>query len=159
MYIQVTIGAKYNVKILLKKVRDMATLPVYQTANAAGMDVTACIDEAVIIEPGRIAVIPTGLAIALPEGYEAQIRCRSGLAAKSGIVLANGVGTIDADYRGEIGVVLLNTSSDSFTIEPGMRTAQMVVAKYERVVWEETIQLDTTTRDTGGFGSTGLHKI
>lgn len=141
--------------IAFQKLNDKAVLPAYQTEHAAGMDVAACIDEPIVIAPHDRAIIPTGIAIALPAGYEAQIRARSGLAAKFGIMPANGVGTIDADYRGEVGVILLNTSNESFTVEPGMRIAQMVIATYERAIWRESTQLDTTARGTGGYGSTG----
>jgi dUTP pyrophosphatase len=142
-------------KIEIKKLNPEAVLPVYQTEHAAGLDVSACIDAPVTIEPHARAIIPTGFAIALPAGYEAQIRARSGMAAKFGVVPANGVGTIDADYRGEVGVILLNTSDMPFNVEPGMRIAQMVIAKYERIDWEEVAELDTTQRATGGYGSTG----
>lgn len=143
--------------IRLKKVHPNAVLPEYQTEHAAGMDVAACIDEPMIIASHGRAIIPTGFAIALPAGYEAQIRGRSGMAAKFGIMPANGVGTIDADYRGEVGVILLNTSTEPFTVEPGMRVAQMVIAKYERASWSEVTELDETPRGKGGYGSTG-HK-
>lgn len=119
------------------------------------MDVVACIDEPITIAPHERAIIPTGFAMALPIGYEAQIRARSGLAAKHGIMPANGVGTIDADYRGEVGVIVLNTSNESFTVEPGMRIAQMVVQQYETVQWQEVETLDETERGAGGYGSTG----
>lgn len=130
-------------------------LPSYQTSQSAGMDVLAAVESAIVIEPGERAIIPTGLYIELPEGYELQIRGRSGLAAKSGIMPANGVGTIDADYRGEIGVILLNTSKEPFTITRGDRIAQAVVAKFEHVTWQETEELSETERGSGGFGSTG----
>lgn len=142
-------------KILLKKLHRGALLPEYQTEHSAGMDLAACIDEPVVLPPHGRAVIPTGIAITLPEGYEAQIRGRSGLAAKFGIMPANGVGTIDADYRGEIGVILLNTSTEPFTVEPDMRVAQLVVARYERAEWVEVDDLEETARGAGGFGSTG----
>lgn len=142
-------------KIALKKLRENAVLPRYQTALSAGMDVAACIDEPVIITPHGRAIIPTGFAIALPAGYEAQIRGRSGMAAKFGIMPANGVGTIDADYRGEVGVILLNTTDEPFTVEPGMRVAQMVIAKYEQALWSEVEELGETERGAGGYGSTG----
>lgn len=119
------------------------------------MDIAACIDKPVVIEPHGRAIIPTGFAIALPPGYEAQIRARSGMAAKFGIMPANGIGTIDADYHGEVGVILLNTSTENFTVEPGMRIAQMVIAKYERASWREVAELDETARGMGGYGSTG----
>lgn len=141
--------------IAIKKIDERAMLPEYQTEQAAGMDVVACIDEAVTLEPHQRTIVPTGLAIALPAGYEAQIRGRSGMAAKFGVMPANGIGTIDADYRGEIGVILLNTSNEVFTIEPGMRVAQMVIAKYEKIAWEVVDELEVTERGVGGFGSTG----
>lgn len=139
----------------IKKLHNQAILPSYQTEQSAGMDLAACIDEPVVIAPHGRAIIPTGLAIALPAGYEAQIRGRSGMAAKFGIMPANGTGTIDADYRGEVGVILLNTTTEPFTVEPGMRVAQMVIAKYETAVWEEVDTLDETERGAGGYGSTG----
>lgn len=139
----------------IKKLSEKVTLPSYQTEHAAGMDVSACIDEPVVIEPHGRAVIPTGFAIALPPGYEAQIRGRSGMAAKFGVMPANGLGTIDADYRGEIGVILLNTTDEPFAVEPGMRVAQMVIAKYETATWNEVDELDETARGEGGYGSTG----
>ena len=138
----------------IKKLRENAELPSYHTAHAAGMDVVACVDAAVVIEPHGRAIIPTGFAMALPAGYEAQIRGRSGMAAKFGIMPANGIGTIDADYRGEVGVILLNTTAEPFTVEPGMRIAQMVIAKYEAITWNEVDELDETERGTGGYGST-----
>ena len=130
-------------------------MPTYQTALSAGMDLAACIDEPVTLAPHGRAVIPTGIAIALPTGYDAQIRGRSGMAAKFGVMPANGVGTIDADYRGEIGVILLNSSDDAFVVEPGMRVAQMVITKYETAEWAEVDELDETERGAGGYGSTG----
>ncbi len=142
-------------EIRIKKLHAAAIVPEYQTAQSAGMDVAACIDEPVVIAPHGRAIIPTGLAIALPAGYEAQIRGRSGMAAKHGVMPANGVGTIDADYRGEVGVILLNTSDEPFTVEPGMRVAQMVIAKYEQAAWTEVETLDETARGAGGYGSTG----
>ena len=131
-------------------------LPAYQTEHSAGMDLLAAIDADVTIEPGERAIVPTGLHIELPEGYELQIRGRSGFAAKFGIIPANGVGTIDADYRGEIGVILLNTSKEAFVVHRGDRIAQGVVAQFEHAVWEETNELSETARGTGGFGSTGV---
>lgn len=142
-------------KIKFKKLRENAVMPQYQTAQAAAMDVAACIDEPVALAPHERAIIPTGFAMALPDGYEAQLRPRSGLAAKHGIMLANGVATIDADYRGEIGVIVLNSSNESFVIEPGMRIAQMIVQQYETVEWDEVDELETTERGEGGYGSTG----
>ena len=131
------------------------SLPAYATPHSAGMDVLAAVAEPVILAPGARALIPTGLCIALPEGYEAQIRPRSGLALKHGIGLVNSPGTIDADYRGEVGIILINCGDAPFTIERGMRIAQMVIAPYTRAVFEEVAELSTSTRGTGGFGSTG----
>ena len=142
-------------KINIKKLHENAVLPSYATEHAAGMDIAACIDNPIEIKPHERVVIPAGFAIALPPGYEAQIRGRSGLATKHGIMPGNGVGTIDADYRGEIGVILLNTSTEPFTIEPGMRIAQLVIAKYETAQWQEVGELDETARGMGGYGSTG----
>jgi dUTP pyrophosphatase len=130
-------------------------LPDYASSGAAGMDLCAALPEPVQIDPGRFALIPTGLAIALPMGFEAQIRSRSGLAAKNGVMVLNSPGTIDADYRGEIKVILCNFGSDRFIVDPGMRIAQMVIARHERVQWQETQTLDETARGSGGFGSTG----
>lgn len=119
------------------------------------MDLSACIDQPVTLGSLERAVIPTGVAIALPPGYEAQVRARSGLSAKHGITMANGVGTIDADYRGEIGCILVNLSAEPFTVEPGMRIAQLVVARHEVVQWEEVESLPETARGEAGYGSTG----
>lgn len=141
--------------INVKKLRDNAVLPQFATEHAAGMDIAACIDEPMTIQPHKRALVPAGFAMALPPGYEAQIRGRSGLALKHGIVPANGIGTIDADYRGEVGVILLNSSNEPFVVEPGMRVAQMVIARYERTDWNEVDELDETARSGGGFGSTG----
>lgn len=131
-------------------------LPQYATILSAGMDLRANIDTPVTLAPLERAIIPTGLYIALPEGYEAQIRPRSGLAANRGITLLNSPGTIDADYRGEIKAILVNLSKEPFTIEDGERIAQMVIARYERVKWEEVDILSETERGTGGFGHTGV---
>ncbi|MDX2027429.1 MAG: dUTP diphosphatase [Alphaproteobacteria bacterium] len=130
-------------------------LPAYATEHAAGMDLCAAVTNDVVIEPGKRTLIPTGIAIALPEGYEAQIRPRSGLALKHGITLPNSPGTIDADYRGEVQVIVANTGSEPFTVTRGMRIAQMVVAAYSRVSWQEVAELPQTARGAGGFGSTG----
>lgn len=129
--------------------------PAYATPQSAGMDLKANIKEPVTLGPLERAMIPTGLHIALPEGTEAQVRPRSGLAAKHGITVLNTPGTIDADYRGEIKVILVNLSNEPFTVNPGERIAQMVVAKYEKVAWEDALNLDETSRGSGGFGSTG----
>ncbi len=130
-------------------------LPVYATVDSAGMDLVAAIDESIEIKPGKRVLIPTGIAIALPKGFEAQIRPRSGLAIKNGITLVNSPGTIDADYRGEISVILINHGESSFTVEPATRIAQMVIASYNRASWNEVESLEETARGTGGFGSTG----
>lgn len=135
--------------------RSRFDLPRYATPLSAGMDVRANIDEAVILRPLERAMIPTGLSIELPEGYEMQIRPRSGLAAKHGITVLNSPGTIDADYRGEIRVILVNLSNEEFRIEAGERIAQMVVARHEQVEWELTEELGESERGEGGFGSTG----
>ena len=129
--------------------------PQYATEQSAGMDLKANITQPVELSPLKRTMIPTGLSIALPEGYEAQIRPRSGLAAKHGITVLNTPGTIDADYRGEIKVILVNLSDEIFTINPGERIAQMVISRYEKIDWEETDTLDETGRGDGGFGSTG----
>ena len=130
-------------------------LPSYATAGAAGMDLLAAVTDPVTIAPGQRALIPTGLAIALPPGHELQVRPRSGLALRHGIVLPNSPGTIDEDYRGELGVIVLNTGDAPFVVERGMRIAQAVLAPVLRAVWEEAAVLDSTERDAGGFGSTG----
>ena len=142
-------------RVQLKRLHDAAIIPRYQTELSAGVDLAACMTEDVIIAPHERVVIPTGIAIALPAGYEAQIRGRSGMALKFGVMPANGVGTIDADYRGEIGVILLNTSNEQFTVTSGMRIAQMVVTTYEQAEFDEVETLDETTRSTRGYGSTG----
>jgi dUTP pyrophosphatase len=130
-------------------------LPVYATEGAAGMDLLAAVTEPMSIAPGQRTLIPTGLAIALPAGYELQIRPRSGLALRNGIVLPNSPGTIDEDYRGEIQVIVLNTGNEPFRVERGTRIAQAVLAPVVRVAWNEVADLDVTTRNEGGFGSTG----
>lgn len=130
-------------------------LPAYETIASAGMDLRASLKEPVILKPMERTVIKTGLFIELPVGHEAQIRPRSGLAAKSGITVLNAPGTIDADYRGEIGVILINLSEDNFTVKNGDRIAQMVLARHERIRWISSDQLSETDRGKGGFGSTG----
>ena len=131
-------------------------LPQYETIASAGMDLRANVMEPSTIKPLERAIVRTGLFVELPIGYEAQVRSRSGLAAKKGITVLNSPGTIDADYRGEIGVILVNLSNEDFTIENGERIAQLVIAKHERAVWEEVEILEETTRGSGGFGSTGV---
>ncbi|MFN0293779.1 dUTP diphosphatase [Pedobacter helvus] len=130
-------------------------LPAYETAHAAGMDLRANLEEQIIIKPLQRCLIPTGLFIALPVGYEAQIRPRSGLAYKHGVTVLNSPGTIDADYRGELKVLLVNLSDADFVINNGERIAQMIVAKHETVLWETTEELSSTDRGTGGYGHTG----
>ena len=135
--------------------RSSFPLPEYATVNSAGMDVRANISEAVALGPLERAMIPTGLYMAIPSGYECQVRPRSGLAAKHGISVLNAPGTIDADYRGEVKVILVNLSNETFVIEPGERIAQIVVVRHESVEWESVEVLDETSRGEGGFGSTG----
>ncbi len=130
-------------------------LPQYATSLSAGMDLRANLDAPIVLKSMKRCLVPTGLFIALPEGYEAQIRPRSGLALKKGITLLNTPGTIDADYRGEIGVILVNLSDEDVVIEDGERIAQMVIARYEQAQWMEVTELDETQRGTGGFGHTG----
>jgi dUTP pyrophosphatase len=131
-------------------------LPAYATAESAGMDLLAAVEAPVTLAPGERRLIPTGLAIALPSGSEAQVRPRSGLALKHGITVLNSPGTVDADYRGELGVILINLGTEAFTIERGSRIAQLVVAQVERVTWRPAASLDESLRGSGGFGSTGL---
>lgn len=141
-----------KVQIINKSKHD---LPQYATPLSAGMDLRANLDAPVTLKPLQRCLIPTGLYIALPDGYEAQIRPRSGLALKKGITLLNTPGTIDADYRGEIGVILVNLSAEDFVVEDGERIAQMVIAQYEKAEWTEVEILDETERGAGGFGHTG----
>lgn len=131
-------------------------LPQYATEGSAGMDVYATVDKNVEITPGAIAMVPTNLSIALPKGYECQVRSRSGLAAKNGIFALNAPGTIDSDYRGEIKVILANFGKEPFVIQTGDRIAQLVIAQYESIKWNEVDSLDDTARGDGGFGSTGV---
>ena len=131
-------------------------LPEYATSMSAGFDLRANLEEPVTLKAGDRMLIGTGLFIALEPGYEAQVRPRSGLALKKGITVLNAPGTIDADYRGEIGVILYNTSKEDFVIEPGERIAQMVIAKYEQITWEQVEVLDETERGSGGYGHTGV---
>jgi dUTP pyrophosphatase len=130
-------------------------LPSYATTGAAGMDLLAAVTDPITLGPGERRLIPTGLIVALPPGYELQVRPRSGLALRHGITLPNTPGTIDEDYRGEIGVILLNAGTETFTIERGARIAQAVLAPVSRAVWQQVDSLDTTARNAGGFGSTG----
>lgn len=143
-----------RVKVINKSKHE---LPSYQSDSAAGMDLRANIDEDITLQPLQRVLIPTGLYIELPHGYEAQIRPRSGLAFKHGLTVLNSPGTVDADYRGEIRVLLVNLSNESFVVKSGERVAQMVVAKHEQVVWENSDLLSETLRGAGGYGSTGVH--
>ncbi len=147
-----------NINIRIKKLNNNATLPHYATSHSAGVDLSASIDKDIILKKGEVAIVPTGLAIALPEGYEAQIRPRSGLAAKNAVTVLNTPGTIDADYRGELKIILINHGNADFTIENGMRVAQMVIARYNVANFiEENFDEAETIRGTAGFGSTGTH--
>ena len=141
--------------VRLAHAHDLA-LPDYATAAAAGADLLAAVDQDIELGPLERKIVPTGISIALPVGFEAQVRPRSGLAAKNGVTVANAPGTIDADYRGEIGVILINLSKETFRISRGMRSAQVVVARHARAVWREVGELDRTARGAGGFGSTGV---
>jgi dUTP pyrophosphatase len=133
-------------------------LPAYQTKDSAGMDLCAAIASDVVIEPSAHTLVPTGYSIALPSGFEAQVRPRSGLAAKNAVTVLNSPGTIDADYRGEVGVLLINHGTSAFTVTRGMRIAQLIVAPVRTVMWEEKADLADTARGAGGFGSTGTHR-
>ena len=130
-------------------------IPAYATEGAAGMDIRANISERIKIVPGKRALIPTGIYLEIPEGYECQIRARSGLAVKNGIGLVNGIGTIDSDYRGEVKVALINWGEEDFVVENGDRIAQIILAKYEKINWEEVEALEDSERSAGGFGHTG----
>ncbi|MBE0676573.1 MAG: dUTP diphosphatase [Bacteroidales bacterium] len=132
-------------------------LPQYGTGLSAGMDIRANLDKPVLLLPGARTLVPTGLYIELPEGYEAQIRPRSGLALKKGITVLNSPGTIDADYRGEVGIILVNLSDEPFKINDGERICQMIISKHESIRWEETDEIGETQRGAGGFGHTGRH--
>lgn len=142
-----------TVKVVNKGVN---ALPQYATLSSAGMDVRANLSSAVTLAPLQRAMIPTGLYLEIPAGYEVQVRPRSGLAAKKGITVLNAPGTIDADYRGEVCVILVNLSSEEFVVEPGERIAQLVLARHEVIEWEEVAELGSTDRGEGGFGSTGV---
>lgn len=150
--------AKLNDKTMKVQIinKSKHSLPQYATSSSAGMDLRANLDNPIVLKPLQRCLVPTGLYIALPEGFEAQIRPRSGLALKKGITLLNTPGTIDADYRGEIGVIVINLSAEDFIIEDGERIAQMVIARYEQAEWQEVEVLEDTERGTGGFGHTGV---
>ena len=147
-----------RVTIRIKRLRKggSALLPRYMTDGASGMDLCASLDKEVTLAPGERGLIPTGISVAIPEGFEGQVRARSGLAIRSGIGIVNGPGTIDADYRGEIGVVLINFGKEPFTVRDGERIAQMIISRVFRAVWEEVDELPSTRRQGGGFGHTGL---
>lgn len=138
---------------------DGLPLPAYATAQSAGLDLLAAVAAPVTLAPGERRLIPTGLSIALPDGFEAQVRPRSGLALKHGVTVLNSPGTVDADYRGEVGVILANLGAEPFTVERGMRIAQMVLARHERIGWQEVEALPDSGRGTGGFGSTGTGTV
>ena len=144
---------KLNVEVINKSKHE---LPTYATYLSAGMDLRANIDTDIVLEPMGRCIVPTGLYIALPAGYEAQVRPRSGLAIKKGVTVLNAPGTVDADYRGEIGVILINLSNEPFTITDGERIAQLVIAKHEQINWNNVEILNTTERGTGGFGHSGI---
>ena len=146
-----------NIAMNIKKLKPNATIPTYGSANAAGADLYACIDAVLTINPGETTLVPTGLAIALPEGYAGLIYARSGLASKKGLAPANKVGVIDSDYRGEVMVALHNHSNVPATIEPQERIAQLVITPYITAAFDVVDELDDTIRGTGGFGSTGTH--
>lgn len=146
-----------DIAIQIQRLAHAADLPLPATATSlsAGADLLAAVAETVVLSPGQRAVIPTGIAIQLPGGFEAQVRPRSGLAAKHGVTVLNAPGTIDSDYRGEIGVILINHGDEDFSVTRGMRVAQIIVAPIGRVVWQEVNELEASTRGQGGFGSTG----
>jgi deoxyuridine 5'-triphosphate nucleotidohydrolase len=148
------------ISVALRRLPHAADLPLpeYATPGSAGMDVLAAVTEELVLQPRERRLIPTGLTVAIPEGYEIQVRPRSGLALKHGLTLLNTPGTIDADYRGEIGIILMNLSEEAFTVTRGMRIAQLVLAPVTSLVWQEVQQLPESTRGEGGFGSTGIHK-
>ena len=140
----------------VKKLRDNAILPAYMTEHAAGMDLHAALDAPLVVAPGERVLVPTGLALEIPPGFEGQVRPRSGLALKKGISLPNSPGTIDADYRGELGVIVINLGTEAVTFEAGDRIAQLIIAPVERVSLLEVIDLEETRRSAGGFGHTGF---
>ena len=146
-----------TIKVRIRKLEHLGDLPLpnYATKHSSGMDLFATNISPIAIKPGETTLISTGISIAIPLGFEAQIRPRSGLAAKHSITVLNSPGTIDADYRGEIKVLLINHGTDNFLVEKGMKIAQMIIARYEQVSWEEVSNLDETSRSDGGFGSTG----
>ncbi|GMO23525.1 MAG: dUTP diphosphatase [Termitinemataceae bacterium] len=144
-----------GITVMIKKISQGAILPAYETAGAAGMDVRACSEHPITIEQNKWALIPTGIAMQIPAGFEAQVRPRSGLAAKNGVTVLNAPGTIDSDYRGEIKIILINHGEDTFTVKNGDRIAQFVFAQAATAILQECETLDETKRDCGGLGSTG----
>lgn len=154
-------AAHPSIVVSFSKLNPRATVPAYQTAGAAGLDLAAClpqdegIEPSLVIEPSRIAIVPCGICVAIPAGFEGQVRPRSGLASRHGVTIPNAPGTIDSDYRGEIRVALINLGRDPYTITQGQRIAQLVIAPVVRAVLVEVAQLDETVRGAGGFGSTG----
>ena len=143
-------------RIALRRLAPDLPLPAYATAGSAGLDLLAAVERDVVLPPGGFAAIPTGIALALPAGYEAQVRPRSGLALRHGITVLNAPGTVDCDYRGEVAAILINHGKAEFTVSRGMKVAQLVIAPHIRAEWQETDRLDNTGRAAGGFGSTGL---
>jgi len=146
-----------NIDIVRLPHAESLPLPSYATDGSAGMDVCAAIDEPMVLAPGGIVMVPTGLVMSVPKGFECQVRSRSGLAAKNGVFALNSPGTIDSDYRGEVRIILANFSTTEFVIERGLRIAQLVVAQHEHVEWNVVSSLTETVRGEGGFGSTGVH--
>lgn len=146
-----------HIHVAIKRIRPGAEtpFPCYMTSHSAGMDLFADLQDDIVLPPGGRTLVPTGISMALPDGYEAQIRPRSGLALKHGISLVNSPGTIDSDYRGEIGVIIINHGKDPFTVKSGERIAQMVIARFARIEWQEVDELENTGRGNGGFGHTG----
>ncbi|NVN97845.1 MAG: dUTP diphosphatase [Geobacteraceae bacterium] len=146
-----------SIKVAIKRIRPQSQIPFpcYMTSHSAGMDLYADLEADLVLDPGSRSLVRTGIAIALPDGYEAQIRPRSGLALKHGISLVNSPGTIDSDYRGEIGVIVINHGDELFLIKSGERIAQMVIARFSRVEWQEEDELECSVRGAGGFGHTG----
>jgi dUTP diphosphatase len=144
------------VKIAVRRLAPDLPLPAYATPGSAGLDLLAAVDSDIVLPPGGFAAIPTGIALALPSGYEAQVRPRSGLALRHGVTVLNAPGTVDSDYRGEVAAILINHGKADFTVTRGMKVAQLVVTQHVRAEWRETDTLDQTERAAGGFGSTGL---
>jgi dUTP pyrophosphatase len=142
-------------EIIIKKLKDKALVPEYQTVGAAAFDLHACLDEPIVLQPLERAVVPTGIAVEIPLGYELQVRARSGMSIKHGLTMVNGIGTVDSDYRGEVGMLVINLGQEPYEIVDGERIAQGVVAKYEQVTFTESSELSSTERGERGYGSTG----